>query len=152
MPVEKQEVKKKTNRGRKKGPPLTPAIKTVHLKKALLAAMAKNRCFISRSCRSVKCSRTTFQDYYKNDPDFKSAIDELTEAKIDEMEDRLEKKTRMDTVANIYWLKCKGRKRGWNERIGIDINPEGTLVPNDVVDAAVAAALLAEKERLQDAD
>lgn len=127
-------------------------LKTLHNKKRLVAGMVKNRCIIYKACRFAGVDRTTFYDYYRTDPDFKSKIDELTEAEIDDMEASLKRKAALSDAANIFWLKCKGRKRGWNERIGVDISPEGVFIPNDIVDNAVEAALKAAKERLKAAD
>lgn len=126
-------------------------LKSQQNKKLALEGMVRFRCIIYKACQYAGINRTTFYDYYRDDQDFKAAIDELSEAQIDEMEDSLSKKTKVDTVANIFWLKCKGRKRGWNERLGIDINPESSMVPNEIIDAAVGAALKAERERLKNA-
>ena len=128
-----------------------PTLKTVHLKKALIVGMKKYRCFVSKACKFAKATRTTFYDYYRDDPDFKKTIDDLTESKIDDMEESLERKVPVDTVANIYWLKVKGRKRGWNERISIDSNVEMFQFPESVVGNAVTLALKSELERLKNA-
>jgi hypothetical protein len=125
--------------------------KTLRLKKLLYLGMKNNRCFISKAVKFANCSRQAFYDIYNNDDEFRSQIDELTENKIDTMEELLENKSKIDTVANIYWLKCKGRKRGWNEHITIDVTPEGVLVPNHIIDEAVENAFRAERERLNNA-
>ena len=147
---------KKTNKKRTRKPVIAGLtqreINREVAKKKLLEGMDRHNCIIYRACQYAGCTRNHFIDLYRDDPEFKTAIDALTERKIDQMEESLETKVKVDTVANIYWLKCKGRKRGWNERIGIDINPESTLVSNEVIDMAVGMALKAERERFASAD
>jgi hypothetical protein len=128
---------------------LTPELKILRNKKALLIGMEKFRCFVSKATKFAGVDRSTFYDYYRDDPDFKKACDDLTECKIDEMENHLERKIPVDTVANIYWLKVKGRKRGWNERITINSEVESFQFPESVVANAVTLALKAELERLK---
>jgi hypothetical protein len=131
---------------------LSPALTTVRNKKALIAGMRKYRCFVSKAVAFAKVTRTTFYDYYRDDPEFRQAIEDLTEAKIDHMEGLLEDKAKISDVANIFWLKCKGRKRGWNERIIVDSNPDTVSFPESVIENAISSAFAAEKERLKNVD
>ncbi len=98
-------------------------------KKALLIAYEKSLGIVTETCRSVGISRVTFYNYMKADPKFKKAIDDLGEMQIDYVEHSLLKKIKDgDTTAIIFYLKTKGRARGYDERIGIDFTKQIEIV------------------------
>ena len=72
---------------------------------------------VTQACKIVGVSRTTFYDYYKSDEDFKEAIDELQNVALDFAESQLHKQIREgSTSATIFYLKTKGKNRGYIER------------------------------------
>lgn len=110
-------------------------IKTKRLKSALIDAMQKSMGVISEACRMVKCDRKTFYKYYNNDEKFKEACDECSETALDFVESKLfelvngvtmHKEDREgndvsydrapDATAIIFYLKTKGKKRGFIEK------------------------------------
>lgn len=96
----------------------TQSLKIQQLKNALVQAMEKSLGVVTTACKSVGCDRSTFYEYYKKDEDFKSRIDELKNLTLDFAESQLHKKMQKgDTTAIIFFLKTKGRERGYIEKI-----------------------------------
>lgn len=120
--------------------------KTEHLKKDLLSALTKTRGIVTTACDKVGISRTTYYEYYNNDEDFKNEVDSLSELALDYAESKLMEK--MDGVeigkntkeglaiysvppsdtALIFYLKTKGKKRGYVERSEIDLTTKGESI------------------------
>ena len=116
------------------------ANKTLHYKKALLEALEKSRCIVTDACKLVGVSRQTYYDYYNNDEDFKTSADELANVALDFAESKLFQKMEgiemgkmvdgemvtysvpPSDTALIFYLKTKGKKRGYVEKTEIDVN------------------------------
>ena len=65
--------------------------------------------------------RTTFYEYYKTDEDFKNTVDELEAVALDFAESQLHAQImKGSTAATIFYLKTKGKKRGYIERQEIE--------------------------------
>lgn len=98
------------------------SLKTQHLKKSLLLALTKCNGNVSAACKAVKCDRTTFYAYYNKDKKFKTAVEEISNVALDVVEDALFKKIKKgDTIAIIFYLKTKGKARGYIERQEVDV-------------------------------
>lgn len=103
-------------------------------KKQLLDALNEYKGIVSTACKSVGLSRTTYYDYYNEDPDFAKLADEAQENAIDFVEGKLFEKINGVTVmgkedvydqppsdtAIIFYLKTKGKKRGYVERSEVE--------------------------------
>jgi|TARA_R110000803_G_scaffold76297_1_gene140866 hypothetical protein len=99
--------------------------KTDILKKNLLAALEKSLGIVTTACKIVDCNRSTFYKYYNNDQDFKNAVDELENLTLDFVESKLHKQIKDDnTTATIFYLKTKGKKRGYVERREVEMTAE----------------------------
>lgn len=86
-------------------------------KKALIAALEKSLGIVTTACKAVGVDRRTFYRYYNNDPKFKSEVDDIGEIALDFAESQLHKKIQSGSdVAVIFYLKTKGKKRGYIER------------------------------------
>ena len=86
-------------------------------KKALLAALEKSLGVVTTACKSAELSRETFYKYYNNDPQFKESVDSIGEMAIDFAESKLHKLIQDENpTAIIFYLKTKGKKRGYVER------------------------------------
>ena len=98
------------------------ANKTVHIKKQLIEALTKSLGIVTTACKSVGISRTTFYEYYKDD-EFKNKVDSIDGIALDFAESQLHKQIQEgNTTAIIFYLKTKGKKRGYVERQEIDAN------------------------------
>jgi len=76
------------------------------------------------ACENTGISRTTYYKWYKNDAEFRQRIDETIEAQIDYVESKLMALINSgDTTATIFYLKTKGKKRGWSEKVQLQAVP-----------------------------
>jgi hypothetical protein len=92
-----------------------------HNKKALIEAMEGSLGVVTTACKKVGVSRTTFYEYYNTDEVFKKAIDELEAVALDFAESQLHSQIKNgSTAATIFYLKTKGKKRGYVERQEIE--------------------------------
>ena len=110
-------------------------------KKAILVALEDKYGIVTDACRSIGLSRSTFYDWLKTDPEFKAAVDEVTETAIDYVEGKLfEKISGIDVqthnskgeevvysqppsdTAIIFYLKTKAKKRGYIERVETELS------------------------------
>ncbi len=129
------------------------ADKTLHNKKALLQALEKTRGIVTSACEMVGISRQTYYDYYKDDAVFKEAVEELSNVALDFAESKLMQKMNGVTIgkvvegetvvyeippsdtALIFYLKTKGKKRGYIERqelAGVENQPLViNVIPNE---------------------
>jgi hypothetical protein len=96
------------------------------LKSKLLTALEKSLGIVTSACKSVGCDRTTFYNYYNTDPDFKLKVDSIQEITIDFAESQLLKSIQNGSdTATIFYLKCKGKKRGYIDRAELDVTTNG---------------------------
>ena len=113
--------------------------KTDILKGTLLKALEKSLGIVTTACKSAGCNRDTFYKYCKEDEVFKGKVDELSNITLDFAESQLHKQIQDgNTTATIFYLKTKGKKRGYIERTevmqettfkSLDINIIDTGVP-----------------------
>jgi hypothetical protein len=103
--------------------------KILHLKKALVEAMQKSYGVVSTACKMARVDRSTFYDHYQADPEFKKACDECSEIALDSVETALYKQIETgNTAATIFYMKTKGRKRGYKEETSFTFgNPSTNL-------------------------
>tara|TARA_R110000772_G_scaffold244763_1_gene358170 strand:- start:9 stop:386 length:378 start_codon:yes stop_codon:yes gene_type:complete len=93
------------------------------VKEALIEAMQKAMGVVTEACKIAKVGRTTFYKLYNNDPEFKRACDECQDIALDFAESQLYSQIKGgSTTATIFYLKTKGKHRGYVERQQIDIN------------------------------
>lgn len=72
---------------------------------------------VDSACKIVDISRKTFYLWLKDDPKFKEAYDDMTESILDLAEASLIKQIQeKNTTATIFYLKTKGKKRGYIEQ------------------------------------
>lgn len=83
---------------------------------------AKLLCNITKTCKAVGIERVTFYRWYENDAKFHQAVDDLENVRLDFAEDMLNIKMQQgDTAAIIYFLKTKGKHRGYVEKVIQDV-------------------------------
>ena len=95
------------------------------VKKNLLEAREQSLGIVTTACKIVGCARSTFYKYYKDDQDFRASVDELENLTLDFVESKLHKQIENDnTTATIFYLKTKGKKRGYIERKEVEMTAE----------------------------
>jgi len=86
-------------------------------KEQLLEALEKSLGIVSTACQSVGVSRTTYYKYYNDDDDFKQSVDSIGDIALDCAESQLFELIKAKNVtAIIFYLKTKGKKRGYVEK------------------------------------
>lgn len=115
---------------------MTPDLQ-LDTKRGVLEALEAYHGIVSDACRKCSISRQTFYDWLKSDPEFKLAVEEIQDVAIDFVEGKLferingvevlkgvDKETEEeitytlppDTQAINFYLRTKGRKRGYQEK------------------------------------
>lgn len=96
-------------------------IRTEAGKKRMLIALEKSVGVVTAACKSAKVARTAHYQWLEADPAYKAAVDNLPEIALDFAESSLFKKIKKgDTIATIFYLKTKGKKRGYIEKSEIE--------------------------------
>ncbi|MGM9746214.1 MAG: hypothetical protein ACI30H_04570 [Paludibacteraceae bacterium] len=100
------------------------------LKKNLfLSHYEKYLCNISRACAATSIDRKTFYNWIKGDDDFKNRVDELNEQTIDAVESALMQQIKDgNTTATIFFLKTKGKKRGYVEKHDVEVSNNEPII------------------------
>jgi hypothetical protein len=89
-------------------------------KEKLLEALERSLGIVTPACKEVGISRKTFYEYYKLDPDFKAAVDDINEITLDFVENNLLKKIKEGSERSIlFYMKYKARKRGYSDSLDI---------------------------------
>ena len=84
---------------------------------AVIAAIVKNKGILALAAKSLDCSRTTVYRYVNEYATVKAAYEEANESNIDFVESKLMMNIdHGDTTAMIFFLKTKGKHRGYVER------------------------------------
>lgn len=90
---------------------------TEHNKKAVLEALEKALGVVTTACKTAGIGRTQFYQWLKDDPDFKAQVDDISNIALDFAESQLHKQIQNgNTPATIFYLKTKGKNRGYVER------------------------------------
>lgn len=85
-------------------------------KKAMIEALEKSLGVVTTACKNVGISRETHYKYYREDEDYKAKVDGVEDIAIDFAESQLHKQIKEgSTAASIFYLKTKGKKRGYIE-------------------------------------
>ena len=92
----------------------------------MIEALEKSLGVVTTACKRVGICRQTHYDWYNEDEAYKKAVDDLSDVALDFAESMLHKQIQdKDTVATIFYLKTKGKRRGYIERQ--DVNISGTI-------------------------
>ncbi len=90
---------------------------------------------VSKTCEAIGIGRTTFYNWYKLREDFAQEIDNIKEAVIDSVEDKLFEKIQAgDVTAIIFFLKTKAKHRGYTEKYEVTQQSEPQKVIVEFID------------------
>tara|TARA_R110002020_G_scaffold273918_1_gene489119 strand:+ start:1545 stop:1916 length:372 start_codon:yes stop_codon:yes gene_type:complete len=91
-------------------------------KELFLKALKNNLGNVSASCSAVNIGRQTYYNWIEADKEFEQSCRDAEESLLDLAENRLlEKIDKYDTTSIIFFLKTKGRKRGYNESTQLEL-------------------------------
>lgn len=96
---------------------------TSRKKEQFLEALKNNINNISKACDAIGINRGTYYLWKESDKEFAEKCREIEEQVIDYVEGSLMKQIREgDTTATIFFLKTKGKNRGYVEKVQLDGN------------------------------
>ena len=116
-----------------------------HNKKAIIQALGKSLGVVTTACASVGIDRSTFYRWLKEDEEFKEAVEDIEDIALDFAESNLHKEIKKGRVAAIiFYLKTKGKKRGYIESHQFDHTSKGESMKslNIIVDSPETAEVL----------
>lgn len=94
-----------------------PRKKTQEKVEEVIDAYSRSMGIVSTACKKSNINRKTFYEWKAKDKDFAERLAEIDEAQIDFTESQLLKLIKGgDTTATIFYLKTKGKGRGYVER------------------------------------
>ena len=110
----------------------------------MIEAMKLSYGIISVAANKIEISRQTHYNWMKDDPEYREEIESINEAAIDHVEGKLMERVNGVAMAGdegnvyyqapsdtaiIFFLKCKGKKRGYVERTEVSpVDPDGNAV------------------------
>lgn len=121
-------------------PKLIQIIDKAEKKKQFIEALEFNLGHFTNACRSINVNKSSVYDWLKEDDEFKKAVKDVDVQLCEMVESELYKKIKNgDTQAIIFFLKTKGKKRGWAENKNINVkhikvNIAGFQLPDDTRD------------------
>jgi hypothetical protein len=90
---------------------------TQQKKTALLEALEKSLGVVTTACKQVGIARKTYYLWLAKDKAFKDAVNDISNVALDFAESKLHNLIREENpTAIIFYLKTKGKKRGYIER------------------------------------
>ena len=97
-------------------------------RKKTVEAFQRKGCNVSATCLAVNISRQTFYRMKEEDAIFKQELLDAEEAIIDNVETKLLSKINEgDTTSMIFFLKTKGKSRGYIERQEVEMDVDGDM-------------------------
>ncbi len=103
-------------------------LKTEVAKKLVLEALEKSLGIVTTACKKVGIGRTQYYQWLKDDEEFKSAVDDIQNIALDFAESKLHEQIGdNNTSATIFYLKTKGKKRGYVERSDINVSSDDRI-------------------------
>jgi hypothetical protein len=99
--------------------------KTEQHKKAMIEALEKSLGVVTTACKSVGIGRTTHYMWLDEDPEYKRDVESISDIAVDFAESSLHKQIKDgNPTSTIFFLKTKGKKRGYVERQEIDLGTD----------------------------
>jgi len=97
------------------------ATKTDILKKSMLQALEKSLGVVTAASKKSGVARTTHYHWMIKDAKYKASVESIADMALDFAESKLMNRiTRGSDTAIIFYLKTKGKKRGYIEKTEID--------------------------------
>lgn len=120
---------------------------TAQRQQIFLEALKKNLYVITAACEQTGIPRRTYYDWMKYDQEFKSKVEEVEEMQIEFAETQLLKKIKEGSEkAIIFFLRTKGRKKGYGENLSVD----GSLDINKITFEVITKKDALEDEGTED--
>lgn len=96
--------------------------KTDTKKEAMLQALERSLGIVTTACNAVGINRSTHYDWMRKDAEYKQAVKSIEDRTLDFAESHLHKLIKEgNPAATIFFLKTKGKGRGYVERQEIEV-------------------------------
>ena len=96
--------------------------------KDVLKALEETHGVITEACKKVGYTRSAFYTAMDKDPEFKKEVEDIQEAAVDYVESQLFKNIQQGNITGqIFYLKTKGKHRGYIERQEIQQETTGSI-------------------------
>ena len=104
--------------------------KSRHIKKeTLLKALEKSLGVVTIACKKADIPRSTYYKWLKDDEEFRHQFQEIENVALDFAESQLHQQIQDNsTAATIFFLKTKGKSRGYTEKSELDITTDGKSI------------------------
>jgi hypothetical protein len=92
--------------------------KSRHIKKeSLLKALEQSLGVVTVACKNADIPRSTYYKWLNEDKDFEQQVEDIANIAVDFAETKLHEQIQNgNTTATIFYLKTKGKQRGYVER------------------------------------
>lgn len=88
----------------------------------MLDALEKSLGVVTAACKAVGIGRTTHYLWMQEDAEYRAAVEALSDVALDFAESQLHKQIKEgNSTATIFFLKTKGKKRGYIERQEVEV-------------------------------
>jgi hypothetical protein len=89
----------------------------------MIEALEQSLGIVTTACKLVGITRDTHYRWLTEDEDYKAAVDSIQDITLDFAESQLHKQIKDGEVTStIFYLKTKGKKRGYIERVENDLS------------------------------
>jgi hypothetical protein len=97
--------------------------KSRHIKKeVILKALENSLGVVTVACKQADLPRSTYYKWLKEDEEFAKSVKDIENIALDFAESKLHNQIENgNTSATIFFLKCRGKKRGYIEKSELDI-------------------------------
>ena len=98
----------------------TSRTRTNERKQAVIEQLKESLGIVTTACINAGIDRSTFYEWMKNDAEFAKAVDDIEDVTLDFVEGKLLQNVKdNDTQSILFYLKTKGKRRGYTERTEI---------------------------------
>jgi predicted transcriptional regulator len=102
----------------------------------MLAALEATLGVVTLACKKAGVKRSTHYRWMQEDEEYREQVDDIANIALDFAESKLHEKIKSgDTTSIIFYLKSKGKKRGYTERIEYETDANVSLSGGVPIDA-----------------
>ena len=110
-------------------------------KKAMIQALEKSLGVVTSACKAVGINRSTHYEWLKTDEEYKAAVEDVENIALDFAESQLHKQIKDgNTTGTIFYLKTKGKKRGYIERTEVQQETTYKSLDINIIDTGIPLA------------
>ena len=110
-------------------------------KKAMIQALEKSLGVVTSACKIVGINRSTHYEWLKTDEEYKREVESIEDIALDFAESQLHKQIKKgNTAGTIFYLKTKGKKRGYVERTEVQQETTYKSLDINIIDTGIPLA------------